>query len=32
VPGPAVAEAILDDAVKAHGAVMDAFVAPRVMP
>jgi alpha-galactosidase len=30
VPGPAVAEAILDDAVKAHGAVLDAFAAPRV--
>jgi undecaprenyl-diphosphatase len=32
VPGAAVAEAILDDAVKAHGAVMDPFAAPRVMP
>jgi alpha-galactosidase/6-phospho-beta-glucosidase family protein len=32
VPGPAVAEAILDDAVKAHGAVMDPFAAPRITP
>jgi len=30
VPGPTVAEAILDDAVKAHGAVLDRFAAPKV--
>jgi alpha-galactosidase len=30
VPGPTVAEAILDDAVKAHGSVLDRFAAPRV--
>jgi alpha-galactosidase/6-phospho-beta-glucosidase family protein len=32
VPGPAVAEAILDDAIKAHGAVLEPFAAPRVTP
>ena len=32
VPGPTVAEAILDDAIKAHGAVLERFVAPRVTP
>jgi alpha-galactosidase/6-phospho-beta-glucosidase family protein len=30
VPGLAVATAILDDAVKAHGSVMDRFAAPGV--
>jgi alpha-galactosidase len=32
VPGLAVATAILDDAVKAHGSVMDRFAAPKVAP
>jgi alpha-galactosidase/6-phospho-beta-glucosidase family protein len=32
VPGPSVAAAILDDAVKAHGGVMDAFAAAKVAP
>jgi alpha-galactosidase len=32
VPGPAVAAAILDDAIKAHGALLEPFAAPRVMP
>jgi alpha-galactosidase/6-phospho-beta-glucosidase family protein len=32
VPGPAVAEAILDDAIKAHGSVLEHFTAPRVTP
>jgi alpha-galactosidase/6-phospho-beta-glucosidase family protein len=31
VPGLAVATAILDDAVKAHGSVMDRFAAPKVV-
>jgi alpha-galactosidase/6-phospho-beta-glucosidase family protein len=32
VPGPTVAAAILDDAVKAHGGVMDRFAAAKVAP
>jgi alpha-galactosidase len=32
VPGPAVASAVLDDAVKAHGALLERFAAPSVTP